>query len=320
MKFNSILAVILATVVLAACSEGEKSSVVTYKDVKVEFDSTGQVISSDTSLIEIPVDYVSKGVDSAIVENQIMLIHLIYTLEDGKEMFNTTSEGKPMPFMYQPSAWDQGGQFFAVLKSLSKGDSVNFEIDAEDFYLKTFRAPAVPDTVPSPSKLKFTIGVEEVTDREGYQAYMEAAAEKRAEKIFAEEKETIANYAKENGLEVQYTESGLAYVITEQGEGENAKEGDSIEAHYSGFLLDGNKFDSSVDRGQPFSFTVGVGMVIKGWDEGFTLLNPGSKATLLIPSSLAYAERGAPGAIPPNSVLRFDVELISIKAPEVEVQ
>lgn len=108
------------------------------------------------------------------------------------------------------------------------------------------------------------------------------------------------------------TESGLQLKITNPGQGEFPKPGDNVTAHYTGKLLDGTIFDSSIQRGTPFSFEVGTGQVIKGWDEGFQLLKKGAKATFIIPANLAYGER-AMGSIPPNSVLIFDVELLDIK-------
>lgn len=109
------------------------------------------------------------------------------------------------------------------------------------------------------------------------------------------------------------TPSGLFYKITEKGNGKKAKKGDQVAVHYTGMLLDGKVFDSSLYRGQPLNFTVGVGQVIKGWDEGILLLSEGDKARLVIPSDLAYGSQGAGGVIPPNAALIFDVELVRIK-------
>ncbi len=110
------------------------------------------------------------------------------------------------------------------------------------------------------------------------------------------------------------TESGLQYKVTEEGDGRKPETGEVVSVHYTGYLEDGTEFDSSVDTGQPFSFAVGRGLVIPGWDEGIALLNLGDKATLIIPSELAYGPQGAGnGIIPPDATLTFDVELVDIR-------
>ncbi|HYT87814.1 MAG TPA: FKBP-type peptidyl-prolyl cis-trans isomerase [Gemmataceae bacterium] len=108
------------------------------------------------------------------------------------------------------------------------------------------------------------------------------------------------------------TKSGLKYIDEKVGNGKEAKAGHTVEVHYTGWLKDGKKFDSSVDRGKPFSFKLGAGKVIKGWDEGVAGMKEGGKRKLIIPPDLAYGERGAGGVIPPNAELTFDVELLKV--------
>ncbi|MBL30553.1 MAG: peptidylprolyl isomerase [Flavobacteriaceae bacterium] len=108
------------------------------------------------------------------------------------------------------------------------------------------------------------------------------------------------------------TNSGLKYSILKKVAGKKVKKGDLVSVHYKGMLLDGTIFDSSYNRNQPLDFTYGVGQVIPGWDEGIGLLNEGESAKLIIPSELAYGERGAGNVIPPNSILIFEVELVKI--------
>ena len=113
------------------------------------------------------------------------------------------------------------------------------------------------------------------------------------------------------------TASGLEYQTITEGAGENPKAGQTCVVHYTGWLWEngkkGKKFDSSVDRGQPFEFSVGRGKVIKGWDEGVLLMKIGSKHELLIPPELGYGSRGAGNAIPPGATLLFEVELLKVK-------
>jgi FKBP-type peptidyl-prolyl cis-trans isomerase len=109
------------------------------------------------------------------------------------------------------------------------------------------------------------------------------------------------------------TKSGLKYTDEKEGTGDRAQAGDTVEVHYTGWLKDGKKFDSSVDRGKPFSFKLGAGMVIKGWDEGVAGMRVGGKRKLIIPPDLGYGKRGAGNVIPPDAELTFDVELLKIK-------
>jgi len=108
------------------------------------------------------------------------------------------------------------------------------------------------------------------------------------------------------------TASGLKYLDLVEGNGDSPKKGQKVKVHYVGTLENGNKFDSSVDRGQPFEFTIGVGQVIKGWDEGVATMKVGGKRKLVIPANLGYGERTLP-QIPANSTLIFEVELLGIK-------
>lgn len=126
---------------------------------------------------------------------------------------------------------------------------------------------------------------------------------------------TISASSKEDKKmsETQKTDSGLQYIVIEEGTGDRAVAGKKIKVHYTGKLEDGTEFDSSVKRGQPIEFILGVGQVIKGWDEGIALMKVGGKSQLIIPPELGYGAAGAGNVIPPNSVLIFDVELVEVE-------
>ncbi|MDR2389126.1 MAG: FKBP-type peptidyl-prolyl cis-trans isomerase [Tannerellaceae bacterium] len=143
------------------------------------------------------------------------------------------------------------------------------------------------------------------------QEYFQKAQKEELEKTKQEGETFLEENKTKNGIIV--TESGLQYQVITEGDGEKPSESDQVKVHYTGTLLDGTVFDSSVERGEPAVF--GVNQVIKGWTEGLQIMPVGSKYTFWIPSELAYGENGAGRDIKPNSVLKFEVELLEIVKP-----
>lgn len=153
-----------------------------------------------------------------------------------------------------------------------------------------------------------------------------AAIKAEEEKAAAEKQkdiddQLIKDYLAEKGIKAEKTATGLYYIIERKGSGDNARQGQKVYVNYTGMLMDGTVFDSNVDpqfnHVEPFSFALGRGSVIRGWDEGIGLLNKGAKGKLFIPSGLAYGAR-ANGKIPANAVLIFDVELVNVENLEVQ--
>ena len=136
--------------------------------------------------------------------------------------------------------------------------------------------------------------------------------EKKAQEKIKAEQLAMETILKEKFGAAQTTGSGLKILIEKEGDGPMPKNGDMVSVHYTGTLLNGTKFDSSVDRGQPISLPIGVGQGIKGWDEGIMMMKQGTKAKLIIPPHLGYGSAGAGGVIPPNAWLVFDVELVKV--------
>ncbi len=122
----------------------------------------------------------------------------------------------------------------------------------------------------------------------------------------------IASNENMSDANVVTTDSGLQYQVLKEGDGATPTPGQNVTVHYTGTLEDGTKFDSSRDRGRPFQFKIGVGQVIKGWDEGVGTMKVGERRKLIIPSELGYGSRGAGGVIPPDATLIFDVELLKV--------
>lgn len=200
----------------------------------------------------------------------------------------------------------------AGLYQMQAGDSAQFIVAADSFLLMSAGYRELPEHYKAGDEILFCAGLIDITPK----AVAEEARKKEQEKQLAEmqqkaeaEKALMQAYLAEKGITTAPQASGLIYVQKSPGAGEKPKKGQRVTVHYSGYLLNGNKFDSSVDRGEPFVFELGRGQVIAGWDEGIALMQPGEKAQLIIPSNLGYGSRNM-GPIPANSTLVFDVELI----------
>jgi len=142
---------------------------------------------------------------------------------------------------------------------------------------------------------------------------IEKPAEQSIDLLGANNQQPTTNDQQMTENQITVGADDLQMVIVKEGSGVEAKSGDQVSVHYTGTLTDGTKFDSSLDKGVPFTFTLGAGQVIKGWDLGVAGMKVGEKRTLYIPASFAYGEQGIPGVIPPNSALIFDVEMMEIK-------
>lgn len=207
------------------------------------------------------------------------------------------------------------GDIMEGIRMLHIGDSAQFITPIDSFFLKTAQSP-VPAGIPSGRDLKIAIKVKGIQTRaqqiESQKKQLEEQ-DKMSKENKIKEATTIAEYILQNGITEKPTASGLYYIETVKGNGEKPSSGKKVSVHYTGYLLDGKKFDSSVDRGQPFQFTLGAGQVIKGWDEGVALMSVGTSAKLLLPSSIAYGPNGAGGVIPPFAPLLFEVQLLKIE-------
>ncbi len=214
---------------------------------------------------------------------ETVAVHYRGTLEDGTEFDNSYDRGEPITFALGRGrvirGWDEG---IALLKV---GGKAKLIIPPDLAYGES----GVEGVIPPNSTLTFEVELISISP---------GAPEAPTE---VEEAEYVT------------TDSGLKYADLEVGDGPTPEKGQTVSVHYTGWLEDGTKFDSSLDRGQPFSFVLGEGRVIRGWDEGVATMKVGGKRQLVIPPELAYGERGAGGVIPPNATLIFDVELLEVR-------
>ncbi len=209
------------------------------------------------------------------------------------------------------------GDLMEGLKMMHKGDSASFIVSADSFFLVSNKLDSLPPGFKSGDELIFHIGLVDIQTEQETMKRIESLQSKSnteekaiMDKMQAEEPAAIQEYLKRKNIKVKPTASGMYYIETGKGNGPKAKPGQKITMQYTGFLLNGKKFDSSFDHdGQPFTFTLGNKEVIAGWDEGVAMMNVGSSATFVIPSTLGYGSNGQ-GPIPPFSPLVFEVQLM----------
>ena len=212
------------------------------------------------------------------------------------------------------------------LAMMHKGDSASFIVNTDSTFKYLFMQPTLPAEFNSTDVMRFEIKVVDFMPEKVYaQNFANDVKNRNAQRAaqlqndYADETakaaKELADYLTKNKIEAVPTESGLYYVVTEPGNGEKPEVGKPVTMHYTGKLLNGTVFDSSVERDQPFQFVLGVGQVIPGWDEGVQLMTKGEKGLLYIPYYLAYGERDM-GDIPPFSNLIFEVELIDFETFE----
>ena len=254
----------------------------------------------------VALTYFKNGTGNLLENGELLELNIQYFDHEGNEQFNSEE-----PILQQKDSLWENVPFLNVLSNLKVGDSVFFQLTVDQF-LGYIPGANYPDSIGS-ELMSFYAGIENIMSREEFENKQREQFEKmkmNEDQQLSIDLELIDNYLKENNIDAVKTESGLRYVIEKTGQGENAAPGDNVSVHYTGMLLDGEKFDSSLDRGDPLNFTLGQGMVIRGWDEGITYFNKNSKGTIYIPSSLGYGASGAGGVIPPNAVLVFEIELI----------
>ena len=199
------------------------------------------------------------------------------------------------------------GDIYYAMKRMHVGDSISFLFEADSLLHYYFNDQLVFDVEVIQVDIKLLEMYMTKEEMEEQEAMMKAELESRR----VQEEEEIATYITEHKVKVEPTMSGLYFIETKKGTGKSAAVGSEVTIHYKGTFVDGEQFDSSIERGQPLVFRLGIDSFIPGFAEGVSMMKEGGKATLLLPSHLAYGERGNMG-IPPYTPLVFEVELISV--------
>jgi peptidylprolyl isomerase len=285
MKKNVITLLFLGLAIsLSAQQTKGKKTTTQVQTKKIENKMDTNVITTASGL---KVKITEKGTGRQVLKGDKVTAHYTGTLADGKKFDSSKDRNQPFSFKVGIgqviSGWDEGFQLLNI------GDKATFTIPPQIGYGATGAGGGV---IPPNATLIFDVEVIDAVEGP---------------------KPRPAIPFEVAGLDTVRMQSGLRFVKVELGNGVKAEQGKYVSVHYTGYLLDGKKFDSSVERGEPIEFQLGRGMVIKGWEEGIELMHVGDKMRFIIPSELAYGEKGAPGAIPPNATLIFDCELVDVQ-------
>lgn len=294
------MAIVIATITLSACGSGDTDTTtvedstgagkgLTADEVDaITENMDGMLVAEETPMPEKYKDFDStasglrykiyrNGTGDIIERGDYVAVDYRGTFTSGVQFDASYDRGQPFPlgvgYGFVIPGWDEG------LQLLHEGDSAELYIPWQLAYGDRGSAQ-----MPAKSNLVFTIEPKEILYKNDFD--FDAYEEKR-------------------------TQTGLSYYVMEEGDGAMPVAGNNVEVHYTGYFLDGKVFDSSVEKGTPLPFQVGVGAVIPGWDEAVQLMKVGTKMRVIVPFYLAYGEQGYPGAIPPYSNLVFDMELMS---------
>lgn len=245
-------------------------------------------------------------------KGDMLMLHLIYVINGETVFYDSKVNPAPMQMELRESGYP--GDINEGLGMLHVGDSATFIVDAKDFFTKTVQAPGMPEPFKEGDKIHFDVVLQDFMTRAEYVAEQQKMYEqKEAQKVEARatEETAIAAYIEDNKLETRVLKGGVQIVDLEEGEGAQAASGKTVKVHYTGKLLNGEKFDSSYDRDKPIQIKLGANQVIQGWEVGIPELKVGGKALLIIPFDMGYGSRDA-GSIPPFSTLVFEVELLEV--------
>ncbi|MEM6734908.1 MAG: FKBP-type peptidyl-prolyl cis-trans isomerase [Bacteroidota bacterium] len=275
------------------------------------------------------ITYHKKGSGDEPSDTLISYFLLKYETIGGKVFFESQTE-IPTPIKLDSNFFTNEGTFFEVLGKMIVGDSLSYQLSASELFIDNFKG-RVPDSVDAEDKINiYASFLSQVTTEDHQQKSIAMRREQMLDQVdkeqVAKDVEIIDAYLEENGIQAEKSETGIRYTISDQGNGPKPKLGQGVKVHYAGRLLTGEYFDTSMEdvakaQGlftegrpyEPFPIQIYNSSVITGWHEGISLLNEGTKATLYIPSPLAYGPRKRSEVIEANSILVFDVELVEVE-------
>jgi FKBP-type peptidyl-prolyl cis-trans isomerase len=249
----------------------------------------------------------NKGEKAKAGEYMSLHFQMWGTTTEGKDTLlqDTRKLGEPMIIMPDNPALGRIGK---GLQNVVKGDSVSFYE-----YIDSLYGQMTPPFLKKGSDIRFDMKIIDIMNQE----QLEAMMKKRQKEQVGKDEEIIKKFLADKGItNAKRTASGLYYTVDKEGTGPQPKKGDEVQTHYTGCIVPTEKkFDSSLDpgRGEPLKFTCGAGQMIAGFDEGVMLMKQGGKATFYLPSALGYGAQSPSPDIPANSILRFEVELVSVK-------
>jgi FKBP-type peptidyl-prolyl cis-trans isomerase len=297
----------------------------------------GLLVACSSGTRETPKGFkftvIREGDGTLAKPGEFLALAMTYKDENDSVWMDTRDQDLPWIMSIQDSAameFEEG--IDGIFRMLSIGDSIEFSITTKKFFEQTVRQP-IPAEVDSTGLLTFNIGVLNIYDREQVNEIQRQLVEKQNSEFAAQQqqqlgKDTLAidRYLDEQGIDATKTSSGLRYIMTKAGNGPTAKAGQTVSINYTGYLLDGTFFESSVasvarEKGtfqegrpyEPYTLQAGAKSVIAGWEEAILLMNKGSKMTVYIPSTLAYGARRRSEVIVENSILVFELEMVDVK-------
>lgn len=242
----------------------------------------------------------TEGKGKKVNIGDMITFDLVIKAPNDSTFENTYKRNQPVVLVAQKGTYK--GSFENALMHLTEGDSATVFVNADSLFARVQQP--LPPGITKGADMKFIVKIQSIQTREEFQKAQDAKK--------GNEAKIMEDYAKKNFPNATKTQYGIYRVVVKEGSGELLKAGNTAQVHYTGKLMNGKVFDSSIGKA-PFELTVGQGAVIPGWEQALAMMKKGEKSIFFIPSSLAYGEQGAGGVIEPFSSLIFEMEIVDVK-------